>query len=120
MSSQKSHPQYLPPYPPSYTKGKLYFLDRRISVFTCFTDLPKTLSPKNVAYVRDYYWLSGYGPGVETTAMVLDDVLHIGKERYVQALICNSKGVNGVRYIPVLEFQLIITKRTVDKVKAVG
>ncbi len=96
---------------PKYKNGKIYLLDRRIGCFTTYTSLPENLSNKSVGEARDYRWVDGYGNGVETTALVLGDIVHLNKLRLVNVLICNSRKESFICYMPVREFARIITRR---------
>jgi hypothetical protein len=95
---------------PEYKKGQLYLLDKRISMLTCYTELPETLKEKDLKKVEEYFWIGGYGTGIRTTALVIKDFSYKNKLRLVQCLLAKADGKTDIRYIPIAEFNKCIIK----------
>jgi hypothetical protein len=96
---------------PAYKKGDLYLIDRRLSLITCYRELPKSTRDTHLAQVRSYYFPVAYGTGVQISAFVLDDMMFKNKIRLIHCILAKSNGECHTVYIPVSEFRYAITKR---------
>ena len=94
---------------PEYKKGDIYFIDRRISYFYSYKELPQNYKIETIKRAQDWFYVNGYGNGNITTALILDDFI-FKKERLIYVYLTNSKSQTFKRYIRHYIFFKVTTK----------
>ena len=102
---------------PRFNPGQMFVCDKRLIAIFAYTQLPKRVNDKNRKSYETFVWLNkdktphNKIKAPETTALVLEDINVSNKERFIHTLLTNSNGDKSIYYIPINQFNLLITKR---------
>lgn len=97
--------------------NRLFVFDKRITNIISYTEIPKSNRQDHIAEVLDWFSLDGYGTGITTTALVIEDFLVHNKMRLLKCVISTNQGRVTTKIIPIRDFLATINKTKPRKPK---